>query len=348
MKLYMRLYQRTNGVWYVEMARNRPKSLKTKSERTARKLFNAMIEAAAKGKLREMRGESPKTLGEFEEEYKKWAEGGGVPNPNTLRANLLGLAKLIEYAGRSCRLDRITLKHVDALKAACRREKLSPSTINNYLRHARAVLAKAQEWGDLSANPLRMAKEERVEKKPPKALDEKDIQKLFLKMDDPDLRSLAAAYLATGRRREELLRLTWDHVDLDAGRYYVDQTKTDLSAWYPINATFRAVLDAIPGARRGRVWKRWEHKDTVSHRIKEALISAGLSDHRLHDFRHTFARLFLEAGGALRTLQDLLGHSEYRTTEIYASLSPNHLAAEVERVKLGPLDLLAPNKKASG
>ncbi|MHC1788587.1 tyrosine-type recombinase/integrase [Solidesulfovibrio sp.] len=348
MKLTMRLYQRTNGIWYVEVVRNRPKSLKTKNERTARKKFNAMIEAAAKGKILEIRGESSKTLGDFEDEYTKWAEGGGVDNPNTLRANLLGLAKLVEHAGRSCRLDRITLKHVDALKAACRRAKLSDSTINIYVRHARAVLAKAVEWGDIPLNPLRQAKAERVERRPPKALDAGDIQKLFLKMDDPDLRSLVAAYLATGRRRGELLLLTWDKVDLETGRYYVSRTKTNLSAWYPINATFRAVLDAIPGARRGRVWKRWDHKDTITHMVKEALVAAGLGQHRLHDFRHTFARLFLEAGGALRTLQDLLGHTEYRTTEIYASLSPNHLAAEIERVKLGPLDLLPKNKKASG
>jgi site-specific recombinase XerD len=39
---------------------------------------------------------------------------------------------------------------------------------------------------------------------------------------------------------------------------------------------------------------------------------------RLHDLRHTFASHFVEAGGDLRTLQDLLGHTEYRTTEIYA------------------------------
>ncbi len=51
----------------------------------------------------------------------------------------------------------------------------------------------------------------------------------------------------------------------------------------------------------------------------------------------------MESGGDLRTLQDLLGHSEYRTTEIYAHVSDDHLAREVQRVKLGPVDLFADN-----
>jgi site-specific recombinase XerD len=48
----------------------------------------------------------------------------------------------------------------------------------------------------------------------------------------------------------------------------------------------------------------------------------------------------LENKGDLKSLQELLGHTEYKTTEIYAHLSEDHLQKEVEKVKLGPVDLL--------
>jgi site-specific recombinase XerD len=54
---------------------------------------------------------------------------------------------------------------------------------------------------------------------------------------------------------------------------------------------------------------------------------------RLHDLRHSFASLFIESGGDLRTLQELLGHTRYQTTEIYAHVSDRHLQTEIMRIQ---------------
>lgn len=326
-----------DGVWYCEVNRKRV-SLKTKDATEARKVFASMRREYLAGRLASIAGECTVTLGEFAADYEKWAE---AEQPrNTFRANRLALRKIRQLAGDSCRLDRVGMKHLDDMAAACAKDKLSPASTNNYIRHLRTVFQKAVAWGHITANPFRGAKQRPQEDRPPTYLAQADAGRVLASVEDLDLRRLMAAYLATGRRRKELLALTWQDIDWQASRYFVARAKRNLSRWYPLGDAFLAVLKAIGKQDAGRIFSRWENADTVSHYVKDALRGCGYGHMRLHDLRHSFAVSFLEAGGDLRTLQDLLGHTEYRTTEIYAHLSDDHLAREVNRVRLGPVDLL--------
>ena len=100
---------------------------------------------------------------------------------------------------------------------------------------------------------------------------------------------------------------------------------------------FRAVLNSI-GPGEGRVFSRWKHPDVISHIVKKALQDAGYGHMRLHDLRHTFASLQVMAGKDLRTVQELLGHTEQKTTLIYAHLSEDYMK-EASEINLGPVDL---------
>jgi site-specific recombinase XerD len=55
-------------------------------------------------------------------------------------------------------------------------------------------------------------------------------------------------------------------------------------------------------------------------------------------FGHAFASLQVLQGRDLRTIQELLGHTEIKTTQIYAHLTHDHLA-EAAEINLGPVDL---------
>jgi integrase len=58
----------------------------------------------------------------------------------------------------------------------------------------------------------------------------------------------------------------------------------------------------------------------------------GIERFHVHQLRHTFACRWLEAGGSLAALQELLGHSSIVTTQRYGRLAEAHVRDEVERL----------------
>ena len=329
----MRLWQK-RGIWYVEIERGVSKSLHTKDKGEARRLYTAIREEYLAGRLREIRQESVATVADLKEAYCSWSEG--VHAPATARANRLAFQSLGHIISDSTKLEDIGEREADRLRAEGRKRGWRPATVSNYLRHLKAAFAKAAKWGMVKRNPWREVSPGPIVRRHPETVTREQVGALLAQCEGP-LRLLVLAYLATGRRRCELLDLTWGDVDLEGGTYTVRQGKDRKDRLYPINSTFRIVLDALD--KNGERVFPAMHPDTVSHKVKAALQAVGLGSLRLHDLRHTFAVQYISSGGSMRALQDLLGHSEYRTTEIYAHFLPGRLQEEAERVSYGPVVL---------
>jgi len=334
MNLGMRLWKKSEtGIYYVEFERGKSKSLKTKDKGEAKRLYNLIRKQWLAGRITQITGECTKTLGEFYDEFKRLA--AETQTRATFRANRLALEKLLDVAGRSCRLDRITLKHLDEIKAA--HKGLSPRSVNVYIRHARAALNQAVAWGYLTTNPLRGAKEIRAVKLPPAFLTQEECTRWLATIDDVDLRRMALAYLSTGVRRSELLTITWEGIDFEAMRCRVYRLKTKEWEWIPISQTFLAVLRSMP-AGKGQVFTRWR-PDTISHYIKRALVAAGYGHLHLHNLRHSFASALAMSGEGQAAIADLLGHAQVSTAAIYTHIAEDHRKQAVDKVKFGPIDL---------
>ncbi len=136
--------------------------------------------------------------------------------------------------------------------------------------------------------------------------------------------------ICTGARRGKILSLKWEHVNLNAGRLELSDSKTDDKFVYlPLAATEilqnhpradgnpHVIVGGKPGAHLVSLKEPW--RDT-----RKAAEFDGL---RIHDRRHSFASVGVAGGKSLPLIGALLGRKETATTPHYAHLSNDPLRA---------------------
>jgi integrase len=128
--------------------------------------------------------------------------------------------------------------------------------------------------------------------------------------------------LLTGARKNEILTLRWDWVDLERGLLNLPDSKTGKKV-IPLGGPAIALLQALPRLGDMVIAGRDGTKARVDlkkpwDRIRE---HAGLEGLRIHDLRHSFAAVGAGSGFGLPTIGKLLGHKNVVTTQRYAHLA---------------------------
>lgn len=232
---------------------------------------------------------------------------------------------------------------VRALVAGLHRRGLSGKSLQRLLSTLRTLYRYLLREGEVRDNPAEGISAPRVGKRLPKTLDPDQVQHLLNGTADDDplaLRDQAMMELlySSGLRLAELLSLDTDTIDFaDASLVVTGKgAKTrHLPVGRPALEAVRRWLRARPAlatdpdekalfvSRRG---KRLGPR-AVQQRLRRAAMQRGL-DAPLHPhmLRHSFATHMLESSGDLRAVQELLGHSDLATTQVYTHLDFQHLA----------------------
>ncbi|WP_456459842.1 tyrosine-type recombinase/integrase [Desulfurobacterium sp.] len=327
-KVSMRLFQRENGIWYVEFKRGHKKSLRTRNKAEAVRLFNKLKREYLAGKLIVLKEGRKVLLSEFIPEYLDWARENLAPA--TYRKRLYVLNNFKEIVGDTY-LKSLTRKHLDEYVSHLLATGVSRNTVNTHIRHLKASLTKAVEWEFAREHPFKGYKLLRVQQKPPTFLFPEQIGKVLKVIDDEFWVFVFKIFIYTGMRLSEVANLRWNDVDLRRGVIVVKKTKNYQTRIIPIHPKLREEIEKrLPAV--GKVVPCC--KDYIYHKIKNYLKKAGFPNVRIHDLRHTFASLMVMSGVDLKTVQELLGHRDYRTTEIYAHLAPAHLQDAIRKLPI--------------
>jgi integrase len=324
MKISMNLFRRGRK-FYVRLNSRRRISLHTEDPKEAQRLFSELKKKWLAGKLAYLENRPPdKTLADFLAEYGEFS--CRTKARNTWRADELALRKLIDALGPDTPLARITRKDIDTWLSSL---AVANTSKNVYLRHLRAAFNQAAVWGYLKESPLKGVKEQRELAAPLRFLTQEEIARLLAAEPDPRFKLLWQFYLLTGVRRGEALQVQAKDIDWPRRLITVRDTKHKRPVYIRITPALEPILAALPQVGRLFPWGA----DFVSHHFHATAARAGL-DFRLHDLRHTFASFLVMSGVDLFTVQKLLNHSEIKTTQRYAHLSPAYLEEALAKLKI--------------
>lgn len=216
-------------------------------------------------------------------------------------------------------------------------------TIARKLSSLRSFYRFLEREGVIASNPFVLVSTPKQEKKLPHFFYAEDLAELFQTPDRNDpLGQRNAAILetlyASGMRVQELVSMNIEHIDFDIGVALVFG-KGSKERYVPLGHFALTALDTyISDGRNDLVNDKDERALFVNHRggrltdrsvrrILNAMIEqTSLTQHITpHKLRHTFATHLLEGGADLRTVQELLGHAQLSTTQIYTHVTNDHL-----------------------
>jgi integrase/recombinase XerD len=262
-----------------------------------------------------------------------------------------------------CRIHRLMPNELDARVLTAYLENLAArefavASQRRRLAAVRGLIRHLLERGVLERDPARNLKLRPLPRRLPRTLSAKEIELLLKAIDVsklPGLRDLAMLETAygCGLRVSELVSLRLNQIDLDA-RVVIVFGKGGKERIVPIGKAAVAALTAYLAARRkaaqsqpAAAGERNCRSDPVMRPNSAAFITRlgrpmtrqgffkvlkkwASRDERLawispHTVRHCFATHLLEGGADLRAVQEMLGHSDISTTQLYTHLSRTHL-----------------------
>ncbi|MFA4888826.1 MAG: tyrosine recombinase XerC [Candidatus Omnitrophota bacterium] len=251
----------------------------------------------------------------------------------------LDLLDFEKFLGSS-QIDKVDYLFLRKYLAALKERKLGNRSVARRLSALRSFFRFLTREGYLKTNPILMLSSPKLEQHLPSLMTEEEtaqlIESAFAKDKDDERgmrdRAILETFYSTGIRISELSSLGVEDIDFISGIVKVFG-KGKKERIVPIGETAIVSLRKYLGMRKKQNTKIFLNKNgkpissrgvrlIVEKYLRLAGIKHGVSP---HTFRHSFATHLLNRGADLRTVQELLGHANLSTTQIYTHLTTERL-----------------------
>lgn len=275
-------------------------------------------------------------------EFKTYLVTEKGASANTVASYMRDITQYAHYLGED---DQQVLNATSERIEGYRKEMLkmgkSAATVTRALASLKCLYRWLQQKGRCVENPAKSVKAEKVERKLPQILSSQEVELLLEQPRCVDAKgfrdhAMLEVLYATGIRVSELISLNLDDVNLTGG-YLVcpGKRKSRIIPLYP--GAIKALADYLkhirpdlvaPGERalfvnmNGVRMSRQGFWKLIKYYQEKAGIQTEITPHTL---RHSFAAHLLQNGADLRSIQEMMGHADISSTQIYTKLINQHL-----------------------
>jgi len=313
---------RKNGKWYIDyyFEGQRMRECAGENKRQAQEALATRKTEILQGRFQWQGKRAPVNFREFaEKEYLPYSKD--KKRASTYKRDMILISHLCDYFGKQ-NLSGVTPEMIDKYMRWRRegnssKRKPSVATVNREVACLKNIFNMAIKWKKTTRNPAREVKLYKEPKGSMRILSREE-ERLLLANCTEHLKPILLTALNTGMRKEEILSLTWDKIDIGKRLITVENTKNGEYRVVPMNLELTNALGNVK--RRGKeVFSQasGERYTNIRTAFEAAVRRAGIPHIRFHDLRHTFATRYMEKGDVV-TLKDILGHKTIEMTLRYA------------------------------
>lgn len=219
-------------------------------------------------------------------------------------------------------IEEFRLYLLSAKRGGFKTGTISPNTASTYFSVFKAVLKQAFIDGYLTTDLSAKAKSIQGRESRREYLTVEELNTLARTPFDPIVKRAALFSALTGLRHSDIQKLTWAEIEEFNGGYRLNftQQKTKGVEFMPISKQAYQLC----GERKDDellVFAGLPDPSWISKPLERWIKQAGITKHiTFHCFRHTFATLQLASGTDIYTVSKLLGHTNVKTTQVYAKV----------------------------
>lgn len=274
-------------------------------------------------------------------EYLRETRGSSENTTASYKRDLYSFVRFLEGNGIN-EIEKVNKTNVMAYIYELQRQNKAPATISRNAASIRSYFVYLNQMRIIDGNPAEGLETPKVEKKMPAVLSLEDVEKLLEQPDLSDIKgirdkAMLEVLYATGMRVTELISLSVSDINMEME--YLSCRTGERMRIIPLGSKALEALDVYMQKARMNMLKNEGEKalfvncfgnpmtrqgfwKIIKGYAKKAGIKGEITPHML---RHSFAVHLIENGADIQSVQEMMGHSDISTTQMYARLNKNRL-----------------------